>query len=104
MFQIIKGKIEKEVTKTDYGKEFETITVEFSVDELCKGGTPNTNFWTFCLLNDLIKKRFPDEALEPGEEPEFVSKIDIVILEYSEDEEKNKKVIDMFNRLDIYTV
>lgn len=101
---IIKGEIKKKILKTDYGREFEYITVEFSVDELCKGNTPATNFWTFCLLNDLIEQRFPDEALEPGEDPEYRSKIDTIILDDSEDDEKNRRVREIFDNYDIFTL
>ena len=100
---IIKGKIKKEIIKAN-GKEYDYITVKFSVDDLMLGNTPNTNFWTFCLLNDLIRKRFPDLEEDPDEETEYISTIDTIDLTYSEDKEKNRIVEEMFKRLNIVTI
>ena len=95
----VKGKIKKEMYKG-----YEIITVTFSVDELMQGNTPYTNFWTFCLLNNLIRKRFPDLEEDPDEETEYCSMIDTIDLIYSEDKEKNRVVEEMFKKLNIITI
>ena len=62
-----------------------------------KNNTPNVNFWTFCLLNNFIKKRFEFED-------EYCSTIDLIDLKYSEDKEKNRIINEMFDRLRIDTI
>ena len=83
---IPKGKITK--------KYDGTITVSFVVDDLMKKNTPHTNFWTFCLLNDLVEK-------DPNDDTRFRSKVNAVDLFWSEEEEYNDKVIAMFEKLNI---
>ena len=85
----------KDRIKKEIYKGHEIITVKFSVDELMINNTPNVNFWTFCLLNDLVKKRLEDE---------YCSIIDNVELSYSEDKEKNRIIEDMFVKLNIVTI
>ena len=95
----VKGKVKNEMYKGH-----EIVTVTFSVDDLMKGNTPHTNFWTFCLMNDLIRKRFPDLEYDP-DDPDcdaYISTIDNVELIRSENKEKNKKVEEMFNKLNIF--
>ena len=83
---IIKGKIKE---------NYDGIVVYFVVDDLMKGNTPHTNFWTFCLLNDLVEK-------DPNDATRFRSKIKAVELFWSCDDEYNEFVIDMFeNKLKI---
>ena len=86
---IIQGKIRK-------GKEIQGwshVTVDFSVDELMKYNTPYVNFWTFCLLNNLLKY---DE-----EEKVYYPAIHLIDLTLSEDEEKNRIIKEMFKKLDV---
>ena len=86
---IIQGKIRK-------GKEIQGwshITVDFSVDELMKYNTPHVNFWTFCLLNNLLKYNEEEEVYYPT--------IHLVDLTLSEDEEKNRIIKEMFKKLDV---
>lgn len=83
---IIEGKI-KETS--------EGIVANFVVDDLMQGNTPHTNFWTFCLLNDLLQK-------DPNDDNRFISKIKAVELFWSDEDEYNEFVIDMFeNKLKI---
>lgn len=83
---IIEGKIKE---------TYEGIVVYFVVDDLMQGNTPHTNFWTFCLLNDLLVK-------DPNDDDRFISKIKAVELFWSDEDEYNEFVIDMFeNKLKI---
>ena len=83
---IIDGKIKE---------TYEGKVVYFVVDDLMKGNTPHTNFWTFCLLNDLLQK-------DPNDDNRFISKIKAVELFWSDEDEYNEFVIDMFeNKLKI---
>ena len=102
---IINGKIKKEITRANE-REYDYISVEFSVEELMRNNTPYTNFWAFCLMYDLIRKKFPDLEYDPDDPDcdEYVSTIDTVILTYSEDKEKNRIVEEMFKKLDIFTI
>lgn len=95
----VKGKINKEIYKG-----YEIITVRFSVDELMINNTPHINFWTYCVLNNLIRKRFPDLEYDPNDPDTggYVSTIDNVELVRSENKERNKKVEDMFDKLNIF--
>jgi len=92
----IKGKIHK--NPPIQGKQF-TI-VYFEVDELMKNNTPHTNFWTFCLLNNLIMQW----KVENDGDDKFYPTIDVVDLTLSEDEEKNRIVKEMFKKLDINAI
>lgn len=69
------------------------ISVDFSVDEICRGNTPYTNMYTFCLLNDLL---YYDE-----ETKQFLPTIDVVDLELSQDEEKNETVREMLRKMEV---
>ena len=83
---IIDGKIKE---------TYEGKVVYFVVDDLMQGNTPHTNFWTFCLLNDLLQK-------DPNDDNRFISKIKAVELFWSDEDEYNEFVIDMFeNKLKI---
>lgn len=83
---IPKGKIKQ--------NQYNGITVYFVVDDLMKGDTPHTNFWTFCLLNNLVEK-------DPNDSTRFRSKINRVDLFWSEEEEYNERIIEMFEKLNI---
>lgn len=71
----------------------QSIHVDFSVDEICRGNTPYTNIYTFCLLNGLLRL---DE-----ERKVYLPTIDLVDLELSEDEEKNEYVKEMFRKMEV---
>ena len=71
----------------------EHIIVEFSVDELMINNTPYTNFWLFCLLNDLL--------IPGSEEGRFNANIDSVILSLSQNEMKNEEIRKLFASMDI---
>jgi hypothetical protein len=104
--QLIQGKIERKTVMSDYGNKFEIVNLELSVDELCKGNTPATNFWGFCLLNNLVEKKFPDLEYDPDDPDcdKYVAKVDPVDLIYSEDKEKNARVLKMFENWGIATI
>lgn len=86
---ITKGKIEKKVLEnnTDF------ISVKFSVDDLCQGNTPYTNFYTFCLLHDLLEWNEDKEV--------YIPTIHAVDVTWSENDKKNNIVIAMFRKLNI---
>ena len=67
--------------------------LKMSVDELFENNTPKVNFWTFCLVNNLLEKWEEDGNYYP-----MVSLVDLIP---SEDEEKNKKAREFFKMLDI---
>lgn len=89
---IIQGKIKK--NPEIHGHAFTII--EFSVDEIMKYNTPKVNFWTFCLLNNLLKYDDEEEVYYPT--------IDVIDLTLSEDEEKNRIIKDFFKKLDINVI
>lgn len=73
----------------------EGIVVNFVVDDLMQDNTPHTNFWIFCLINDLLVK-------DPNDDDRFISKIKAVELFWSCEDEWNERIIDMFeNKLKI---
>ena len=101
------GKIERKTIFSErFGREFEIITLHLSVDELCKGNTPATNFWGFCLLNNLVEKKFPDLEYDPDDPDcdKYVTRVDFVDLTYSEDKEKNSRVEAMLRNWNIMTI
>ena len=86
---IIKGEIRKQIL--DSGIDY--ISIKFSVDEICKGNTPYTNFYTFCLLHDLLEWNEYEEKYIPT-----IHAVDVI---WSENDERNNTVRDMLRKLDI---
>ena len=64
---------------------------------MMKNNTPHINFWTFCLVNDLIMKW----EIENGGDGNYYPKIEHVDLIYSKDTEKNIEVEKMLRKYDI---
>lgn len=64
--------------------------VDLSVDELCTDNTPRINFWTFCILNNLLV----EDPENPGR---YKPNIHLIELEESKDEEKNQRIYDMLD-------
>ena len=71
--------------------------LKMSVDELFENNTPKVNFWTFCLVNNLLEKW----EIEEGGDGNYYPMVSLVDLIPSEDEEKNKKAREFFKMLDI---
>lgn len=75
--------------KGDIIRDSRGLTVKFVVNELMINNTPHTNFWTFCLINDLVEKA-------PDDDNRFRAMIDNVEFQWSEKKEWNDIVIEMF--------
>ena len=67
----------------------------FDVDILFTNNTPNINFWTWCLLNDLV---YPD----PEDPDKFKHKLYHCDLNLSLNDELNQRACAMMDKLNIY--
>lgn len=73
------------------------VMLRVSVDELFENDTPKVNFWTFCLMNNLIEQwKIEDEG-----DDNYYPMVSLVDLIPSEDEEKNERAMKFFKMLDI---
>ena len=85
----------KEIGKvTDVITEFGWTKCIFDVDKLFTNNTPHTNFWTWCILNNLIYQKED----EPEKYEHLIWFTDIIL---SKSETLNQRAREMFEKLSI---
>ena len=83
------GKIKDVIT--EYGWTY----CIFDVDKLFTNNTPHKNFWTWCILNKLVR----EDTENPDKYIHLIWYTDITL---SNNENLNKRAREMFDKLDIH--